>query len=76
MHRKGNEYELFQNWFHAIQEKGRDPYAETTIAFIDFDNFKSVNDREGGHGTGNLVIQTITKIIRESIRNTNLSIRW
>lgn len=45
-----------------------------SIAFIDLDNFKSVNDRHG-HATGDSLLRTVVLTIRENIRSTDIVAR-
>jgi diguanylate cyclase (GGDEF)-like protein len=42
-----------------------------TLAYIDLDNFKQVNDRFG-HSTGDLLLKLIVEIASQNIRNTDL----
>jgi diguanylate cyclase (GGDEF)-like protein len=45
-----------------------------TIAYIDLDNFKSVNDRFGHH-TGNFLLQTVADVIRKNLREIDMVAR-
>ncbi len=60
------EYELNRShrYEHAI-----------TIAYIDLDNFKEINDHLG-HTTGDRLLITVTKTISAAIRNTDILSRF
>lgn len=45
-----------------------------SVAYIDLDDFKTVNDRKG-HTTGDLLLQTVVESIREHIRSTDICAR-
>lgn len=45
------------------------------LLFVDLDRFKSVNDRHG-HDAGDLVLQTIGRRLRQTVRDTDLVARW
>jgi diguanylate cyclase (GGDEF)-like protein len=47
----------------------------TTIAYIDLDNFKAINDRLG-HTVGDNLLVTVTKTIASNIRNTDILSRF
>jgi diguanylate cyclase (GGDEF)-like protein len=47
----------------------------TTIAYIDLDNFKEINDHQG-HAVGDNLLITVTKTISSNIRNTDILSRF
>jgi diguanylate cyclase (GGDEF)-like protein len=57
-----------------IERAARDGTA-VTIAIIDIDHFKSINDRFG-HATGDRVLGEFARIARESLRESDLIGRW
>ncbi len=63
-------YELVQMEIDRFQRYER-PY---TIAYMDLDNFKSVNDRFG-HSMGDQVLRIVVSSIRKSLRKTDVLAR-
>jgi diguanylate cyclase (GGDEF)-like protein len=59
-------YELAQMEINRAQRYKR-PF---TLAYIDLDNFKDINDRLG-HSTGDRVLRAVTDIIRRQVRPTD-----
>ena len=49
--------------------------ASCVFCMLDIDNFKTVNDRYG-HDVGDIVIKTVSDILRRNIRQTDLACRW
>ncbi|MCX5635083.1 MAG: GGDEF domain-containing protein [Planctomycetota bacterium] len=50
----------------------RNPFS---IAIIDLDNFKQINDTKG-HGAGDMILQNLADIIRNGIRATDVAARY
>jgi diguanylate cyclase (GGDEF)-like protein len=63
-------YELAQAELLRVRRTGR-PF---TVAYLDVDNFKSVNDRLG-HATGDALLQRVAETIRTNTRDTDLTAR-
>lgn len=60
--------EAAEKMFELASRHGR----PTTIAYIDLDDFKQVNDRHG-HSEGNKVLQTVGEVLLSSVRKTELA---
>ena len=57
------EIDRFQRYQHPF-----------TVAYIDFDNFKTMND-QFGHTKGDLILQTVVSFIRKKTRKTDMVAR-
>ncbi len=55
-------------------ERARRYQRPFTVAYLDVDDFKKVNDRFG-HPTGDLLLQSVARTIKKSIRNVDLMAR-
>jgi diguanylate cyclase (GGDEF)-like protein len=63
--------ELVQQMIERAARQG----TAVTIAIIDIDHFKSINDRFG-HGTGDRVLREFARNVRQSLREDDLIGRW
>lgn len=57
------------------QQAKRNPKVTYTILMLDIDYFKMVNDTYG-HNIGDLVIKTLATIMKDSIRKSDIAIRY
>jgi diguanylate cyclase (GGDEF)-like protein len=51
------------------------PQVPLTVAVIDLDHFKAINDR-CGHASGDKVLQEFARVTRESLRDSDVFGRW
>jgi diguanylate cyclase (GGDEF)-like protein len=62
----------FQEALRGERERASRLETPTSLAYIDLDNFKLVNDRFG-HQTGDSVLASVGRTLRDSIRNIDLA---
>ncbi len=68
---------LNRHAFHGYLKRngGANRSMSGCVGFFDVDDLKTVNDNYG-HGTGDVVIRTVVRAIREVIRAEDLIFRW
>jgi diguanylate cyclase (GGDEF)-like protein len=59
----------------AALDKATDTESPLTIAIIDMDHFKIINDR-CGHATGDFVLKEFARVGREALRDSDVLGRW
>jgi len=64
----------FYEFTAAEMSRARRSNSPMTLAYVDLDSFKEVNDRHG-HATGDKVLVTVAQIMQKSIRDTDFVAR-
>ncbi len=67
--------QAFTDRFHAYMSRARRSGARVSVAMIDIDFFKSVNDTYG-HSVGDTVLSTLGTVLISSFRREDLVCRW
>ena len=65
----------FQEVIKQELERAKRYYHSLSVAMFDIDHFKKVNDTYG-HAVGDSVLQTLTKIVKENLREIDYLVRW
>ncbi len=60
---------------HAAMAKATATHTHLTVAVIDLDHFKSINDR-CGHAAGDKVLQQFAQACRQTVRDSDVFGRW
>jgi len=71
LHNRRHFNEVSESLF-SISKRSNNPLS---ILMIDIDNFKAINDNYG-HTIGDLVIQTLSDILTNTIRSSDIAIRY
>jgi diguanylate cyclase (GGDEF)-like protein len=71
IYNRGAGMELLRVHFLAAQKSGK----PLSLAFVDLDDFKSINDRYG-HEEGDSVLRRAAEQMRQTIRRSDILIRW
>jgi diguanylate cyclase (GGDEF)-like protein len=64
----------FYEFTAAEMRRAKRSNSPMTLAYVDLDSFKEVNDRQG-HATGDRVLVTVAQIMRKGIRDTDMVAR-
>lgn len=66
---------LLEEVFHAHQRLEERYAVDIFLLMFDIDGFKDINDTFG-HNVGDLVLKELTKLVSNSIRKSDIFIRW
>jgi diguanylate cyclase (GGDEF)-like protein len=59
----------------ALALAARGAPSPTSVLLLDFDRFKSINDT-WGHAAGDLALQQVARVVRSSVRSSDVVVRW
>ncbi|WP_050899157.1 GGDEF domain-containing protein [Marinitoga sp. 1135] len=66
---------FFEGYFKKLCEKSKRYNEIFSIAFIDINDFKLINDRYG-HNVGDLILKEFARIVHETIRGSDIFARY
>lgn len=67
--------QVFEEYFKQALTKAESTQSPISILLLDIDHFKKVNDSYG-HSIGDLVLKTITNILRGQLKDDDILCRW
>lgn len=67
--------QVFDEYFRQALDKAKLAQSPISILLLDIDHFKKVNDSYG-HGIGDLVLKTMTNMLRGALQQEDILCRW
>ncbi|AUD58205.1 MAG: sensor domain-containing diguanylate cyclase [Gammaproteobacteria bacterium] len=67
--------QVFDGYFRQALDKAKLTQSPISILLLDIDHFKKVNDSYG-HGIGDLVLKTMTNMLRSALQQQDILCRW
>lgn len=58
-----------------VLERARSGQRPVTVAMLDLDRFKRINDRYG-HAAGDVLLQEVAEVLKRNLRDQDLAVRW